>query len=87
MARIFSIYFNYEDAVHHAMIAVRETPFHKEYKISLQDEDLTKLLLSDKIISTAPGVFLFSNVSTPEYNQLMKQVLSAVAEHIHSLQY
>jgi hypothetical protein len=87
MARIFSIEFNYDDAVHHAMISVRETSFHKEYKISLQDEDLAELLLSDKIISAEPGMFVFSNVSTKEYNKLMKEILSAVAHHIHSLQY
>lgn len=87
MARIFTIEFNYKNEVHRAMIAVRETPFHKEYKITLPDDGLSQLLVSDKIVSTESGTLLFANTSTLEYNELMKQILRAVTTHIHSLQH
>jgi hypothetical protein len=87
MARIFTIEFLFNEAVHHAIISVRQTAFHTEYKISLQSEELSRLLLSDKIISAEPGIFVFANASVKEYNELMKQILAAVSLHIHSLQY
>jgi hypothetical protein len=87
MARIFTIDFSFENALHHAIVSVRETPFHIEYKITLQTSQLNELLLSDKIISTQPQVFVFANVAAHEYNELMKQLLVAVSEHIHSFQH
>jgi len=87
MARIFTIEFSYNNDLHHAIIAVRESAFHTEYKISLQSPHLHDLLLSDKIVSPQPGTFLFANLATSEYNDLMKQVLMAVAGHVHSLQH
>jgi hypothetical protein len=65
------------------MIAVRKTAFYTEYKIALQSPELREFLLSDKIISPQPGVFLFANVSEGEYNEPMKQILAAVAGHVH----
>ncbi len=85
MARIFSIEFTHNNASEHAMIAVRKTPFYTEYKIVQQSPELTDLLLSDKIISPQPGVFLFANVAEGKYNEPMKQILAAVAGHVHSL--
>ena len=82
MARIFSIDFIYNNASHRAMIAVRQTAFHTEYKVSLQSVELQECLLSDKIVSPAAGVFLFANTSVHDYNALMKQVLTAVTDHI-----
>ncbi len=87
MARIFTIEFTYKNAVHRAMIAVRETPFHKEYKITLPEDELSELLVTDKIVSTESGSLLFANTSTLEYNELMKQILKAISSHIHSLQH
>jgi hypothetical protein len=85
MARIFSINFMYNNASHHAMVAVRETPFFTEYKISLQSDELSDLLLSNKIVSPGPGIFVFANTSVQEYNDVMKQILVAVTDHIHSI--
>ena len=85
MARIFSIEFIFNGAIQHAMITVRQTPFHAEYKIVLQSIELTNFLLSDKIISPRPGVFLFANISEADYNEPMKQILAAVSERAHSL--
>ena len=87
MARIFSIEFTFNGALQHAMITVRQTPFHTEYKIMLQSIELAELLLSDKIISPRPGVFLFANVSEADYNEPMKQILAAVSQRVHSLRH
>jgi hypothetical protein len=87
MARIFTIDFSFENALHHAIVSVRETPFHTEYKITLQSPQLNELLLSDKILSPQPQTFLFANVATHEYNPLMKEVLVAVSGYIHSFQH
>lgn len=86
MARIFSIEFFYNDAPHHALINVRKTPFHTEYMITLQSNEFDHLLLSDKIVSLQPGTFLFANVPQQEYNDIMKKILAAVADHIQLLQ-
>ena len=86
MARIFSIDFVYNNASHHAMVAVRQTPFYTEYKISLQSDELSDLLLSNKIVSPGSGIFVFANTSAQEYNELMKQILTAVTDHVHSIQ-
>lgn len=87
MVRIFSIEFNYNNAVQRAMITVRDAAFYKEFKISLQNEELTKFLLTDKIISPSPGNYLFANTDVAEYNEFMKLILAAVAGHVHSPQY
>ena len=87
MARIFSIEFTYNGAVHHAMITVRETPFHKEYKIALQETALYDQLPSDRIISIEPGNFTFANSSSQQYTDLAKQILAAIAERVHSFQH
>lgn len=65
------------------MVAVRQTAFHTEYKISLQSLELKELLLSDKIVSPGPGIFVFANTLLQDYNELMQQVLTAVRDHIH----
>lgn len=85
MARIFSIDFIYKNASHRAMIAVRQTAFYTEYKISLQSIELTGLLLSDKIVSPGPGIFVFANMPVHEYNEIMNQILIAVKDHVHSV--
>ena len=87
MARIFSIQFTYKDLLQNAMVSVRETPFHTEYKITSLDDDLAQLLPSDTIVSTAPGHFIFPNVLLKNYNDLMKDIIKAISVHIHSLQY
>lgn len=85
MARIFSIEFTHNNASEHAMIAVRKTAFYTEYKVTLQSPELAAFLLSDIIISPRAAIFLFANVAEEEYNEPMKQILAAVAGHVHSL--
>lgn len=87
MARIFSIQFFYDGILQNAMITVRETPFHSEYKISMLDNDLMLQLLSDKIISTSKSNFAFANVLVQNYNDLMREIIKAISLHVHSLQH
>lgn len=70
-----------------AMISVRETPFHTEYRITMLDADLNDLLPSDKIISPSPGTFFFANTLIKDYSEVMKDIIRAIASHIHSVQY
>jgi hypothetical protein len=86
MARIFTIRFTYENNLHNAMVFVKETPFFTEYKLNMLEFDLLKLLPSDKIISSTPDHFTFSNSAGFEYSDLMKEIIRAISEHIHSVQ-
>ncbi|MCU7550367.1 hypothetical protein OCK74_14695 [Chitinophagaceae bacterium LB-8] len=85
MARIFTIRFTYEDHPHHAMVFVKETPFFTEYQLNMLEFDLLKLLPSDKIISSTPDHFTFSNSVDFENSDLMKEIIKAISEHIHSV--
>lgn len=69
------------------MIAVRETPFHTEYKITMLDHNVMDMLPADKIISPAPGTFFFANTLIKDYSALMKEIIQAISRHIHSVQY
>ncbi len=87
MARIFSIQFFYRGSLHNAMISVRETPFHTEYKIAMPDDLLKSELSSDKVVSTAQGHFVFANVLLQNYSGLMKEIIKAISGHVLSLQH
>lgn len=86
MARIFSISFFLEGSMHHAMISVRTTPFHTEYTISMLDAELTSQLLSDRIVSSAPGQFVFQNIPHGSYTRLMHELIRVVADYAYSEQ-
>lgn len=87
MARIFSISFFLEGATHHAMISVRTTPFHTEYAISMLDPKLATQLLSDRIVSSAPGQFVFQNVPLHNYTRLMHELIKSVSDYAYSEQH
>jgi len=79
MARIFNIYFNYNNATYNAMVSVRTTPFFTEYTLDF-DEELMQLLPGNKIISTSPDHFIFQHASSQECNPLMKEIIRAVSQ-------
>jgi len=83
MARIFNIYFSYEGSMHHAMVSVRKTPFFTEYTLDF-NEELMQLLPGNKIISTSAGHFIFQHASSSELNPLMKEIIRAVSQHLHT---
>lgn len=86
MARIFSISFLYGGMEHNAMVAVRTTPFFTEYTITVFDKELAGLLPNNKVISTTPISFTFSDSTSENAPQLMSGIIKAIAGHVHSLQ-
>ena len=86
MARIFTVSFIHRGMTHNAMVAVRTTPFFTEYTISIFDDLLTTLLPNNKVISTSESSFTFSDSTDANDAQLMKDILKAIAEHVHHMQ-
>lgn len=86
MARIFSISFPYGGMEHNAMVSVRTTPFFTEYTITVFDTELADLLPNNKVISSAPNSFTFSDSTSENAPQLMSGIIKAIAGHVHMLQ-
>jgi len=84
MARIFNIYFAFEGMVYNAVVSVRSTPFLTEYTLNNFDDELLQLLPGNKILSQAPGHFVFQNASTSYSTPLMDSIIKAVSEHMHA---
>lgn len=86
MARIFNIYFFFDDMMHNAVVSVRTTPFLTEYTINNFNEDLLRLLPGNKILSQGPDHFVFQNATTENSTALMEAIIKAVSEHLHATQ-
>jgi hypothetical protein len=84
MARIFNIYFSYENKVHHAVVSVRTTPFFTEYTLNNFNEELLRFLPGNKIISKQPDHYVFANAGPDDSSELMKSIIKAVFEHLHA---
>jgi hypothetical protein len=82
MARVFNIYFSFNNAMRNAIVTVRTTPFFTEYTLNF-DEELLQELPGNKIISTSANHFIFQHASSNELSPLMKEILAAVSQHIH----
>ncbi|MGZ8545433.1 MAG: hypothetical protein ACXWV0_09065 [Flavisolibacter sp.] len=83
MARIFTIYFEYEDRAFNAMVSVRTTPFFTEYTLNAGDE-LMQLLPGNKIASKGPGHYVFLNTETIGKTKLMEIIIQAMSRHLHA---
>ena len=84
MARIFNIYFNYDNSSYHAVVSVRTTPFYTEYSLNIISEDLLAGLPGNKIISLSPDNFVFQNAQTHHSMELMDAIIVAVKDHVHT---
>jgi hypothetical protein len=82
MARIFNIYFTYDDVMHNAIVSVRSTPFFTEYILGNLDGGLRSLLPDTKIISTPDGQLFFQNPSTQHSATLMKVIIRSIQQHL-----
>lgn len=82
MARIFNIYFTYEDVLHNAIVSVRTTPFFTEYILGNLDNNLLLLLPGSKIISQTSGHLFFQHVSPHHSNLLMNQIIKSIKQHL-----
>ncbi len=83
MARIFNIYFPFQDVVRNAIVTERSAPFYIEYHLTLEP-DLLLQLPGNKIIVTTPGYFSFPQVPAHENNVLMKEIIKAIASHLQT---
>jgi hypothetical protein len=84
MARIFNIYFYYDDLMYNAVVYARSTPFYTEYTLKNFDTELMELLPGNKILSQSPGHFVFQNASTGSSKVLMNSIIKAVTEHVQA---
>ena len=84
MARIFNIYFTYDDVLHSAIVSVRTTPFFTEYSIGNLDAELVLLLPGSKVISQMTGELFFQNVSSHHSVDLMNKIIQSINEHLHA---
>lgn len=84
MARIFNIYFLFNNTMHSAVVSVRTTPFFTEYSLNNCNEDLLELLPGNKIVSKSNGQFIFQNASSGNSTSLMNAIIKAIAEHMHT---
>ena len=84
MARIFNIYFLFNDTMHSAVVSVRTTPFFTEYTLNSCNEDLLQLLPGNKIVSKSNGQFIFQNTTPENSIVLMNAIIKAIAEHMHT---
>lgn len=82
MARIFNIYFTYNDSIHTAVVSVRKTAFFTEYTLNNFNEQLLEFLPGNKILSKSSGHFVFQNASAEHSTALMNAIIKAVSEHL-----
>lgn len=82
MARIFNIYFSFENEMHNAVVSVRTTPFFTEYTLNNFNEELMELLPGNKIVSRSPGSFIFRDASSDHSKPLMNAIIKAMSEHL-----
>jgi len=84
MARIFNIYFTYNEVLHNAIVSVRTTPFFTEFTLGNLDEDLAMLLPGNKVISQAPGELFFQHISPDHSAALMNEIIKSITRHLHA---
>ena len=84
MARIFNIYFTYDDMLHSAIVSVRDTPFFTEYILANLDEKLRSLLPDTRIFSQTPDHLFFQNTATGHSVQLMDEIIKTIVRHLHA---
>jgi hypothetical protein len=84
MARIFNIYFNYDNVTYHAVVSVHSTALYTEYSINNINEDLLATLPGNKIISLSPEHFVFQNAQRHHSIMLMDAIIVAVKDHVHT---
>lgn len=85
MARLFSIDFYYNGAIHNAMVTVRPTPFFTEYQLSMLDEDVLKQLPDNRILSSSPEHYVFASHNSSAPQDLMNEIIRSIADHVQTM--
>ena len=84
MARLFSIYFTYNDVLHNTMVSVRNTPFSPEYILGNLDTALRSLLPGNSILRNASGSLYFQNSAAQHSPVLMNSILKGLTKHLQT---
>ncbi len=82
MARIFNIYFSFEEASHSAIVTVRTAPPFTEYTLNHFDAALMDRLPGNKILSNDEGQLYFKHAAPHHSNTLMNEIIRAVMQHL-----
>ena len=82
MARIFNIYFTYDDVLYNAIVSVRSTPFFTEYILGNMDTELSFLLPGNKVLSQTTGSFFFQNIAPHHSQVLMNEIIRSIKQHL-----
>jgi hypothetical protein len=82
MARIFNIYFTYEEILHNAIVSVRTTPFFTEYTLGNLDEEIIRLLPGNKIIAKTRGELFFQHIAPHHSPLLMDAIIRSIQQHL-----
>ena len=84
MARIFNIYFTYEDELRSAIVSMRSNPFFTEYILGNVDPDLCSLLPSHCTITGYSGQLFFQNPSVHNSPELMNSIIKSLRNHLQA---
>ena len=84
MARIFNIYFLYDDVLHNAIVSERNTGSFTEYILGNLDAELRLQLPGLSIISPSPGHLFFPGSSTDFSIPLMEAIIQSIVRHLHA---
>lgn len=83
MARIFSIYFTYDDSLRSAIVSVRQLPEQTEFVLGNLDEEIYKLLPGNTLVLSPAGSLFFKDqpvVNEPA--ELINTVIESLAQHL-----
>lgn len=83
MARIFNIYFTFDDTLHSAIVSVHTTPSATEYILGNLDTDIRLKLPSTVIVAASPGGLSFRNCTAQSPKNLMNAIIKGLLKHLH----
>jgi hypothetical protein len=84
MARIFSMFFEFENETFHTVVTVHTTPFFTEFRINIPNDRLRALLPGNKIISTSPFHYEFQHANKENSLPLMNEIIRVVSQHMQT---
>jgi hypothetical protein len=84
MARIFNIYFTYDDILHSAIVSVHINPAYTEYILGNLDAELKILLPGNKIIAPTGAHLFFPGILPGHSLVLMKSILKSLGKQLHT---
>lgn len=83
MARLFNIYFTWDDALFSAIVSVRLNSLTPEYLLGNLDSEVLQKLPGICIVSEPSGELRFQNSPAHHSPELMNAVIQSLAAHLH----